>query len=96
LFPCPRINKKARFIELPNKLISDRRAESFGVSSGKSAESLSAEMKKGKSMAEARKKPWAYGFMHRWITFVAPAGWDPGPIMKFGLQSVKPFSVTNA
>ena len=60
LFPCPRTNKKARFIELPNKLISDRSAELFGVSSGKSAESLSVEMEKGKKrMAEARKKPWA-------------------------------------
>jgi hypothetical protein len=74
LFPCPRTNKKARFIELPNKLISDRRAESFGVSSGKSAESLSAEIEKGKSMAEARKKPWAYGFMHKRTTFSCLGG----------------------
>jgi hypothetical protein len=74
LFPCPRTNKKARFIELPNKLISDRRAESFGVSSGKSAESLGAEMEKEKSTAEAEKKPWAYGFMHRRITFSCPGG----------------------
>ena len=37
------------------------------------------------------------GFMHRRITFYfAPAGYDPGPIMKFGTQSVKLFSVTNA
>jgi hypothetical protein len=28
-------------------------------------------------MAEARKKPWAYGFMHRRITFSCPDGVCP-------------------
>jgi hypothetical protein len=43
------LKTQERFIELPNKLTSDRRAESFGVSSGKSAESLSAEIEKRKN-----------------------------------------------
>jgi hypothetical protein len=74
LFRCPRTNKKARFIELSNKRISDRSAESFGLSGGKAAEPSSAEIEKRKSMAEARKKPWASGFMHKRTTFSCPGG----------------------